>query len=93
MMIAADWSGSAAQRREQGICRPPSAVKLVYVVRAGTRAKAKRRRSKYWRFHVVKRDCRLGSPISQADGRMVFHECGWLLSVPADLVQVQEVAR
>ena len=36
------WTGSEKQRREQGVCKPPAKVKLVYRVRGNSPCKIRR---------------------------------------------------
>ena len=76
--IQASWSGSENQRREQGVCRPPTHEPNTtprFFIPAGTQVAVRRADRTEWQGYVTKRDLGFGKH-SRYDNRHYFFREG-----------------
>ena len=89
-----DWTGSAAQRRPQGTCRPPRKTGAAndqarFQIPAGTllsvcKVNDSRKR---WRAHTTRRELSYERYETYICGAYVFREQGWFILVKGTKVR------
>jgi hypothetical protein len=79
---SSDWSGSAAQRKPQGTCSPPTPVELICDwIPAGTPVFARNKRTGKGIIHTTRVDLQITETLKRTHKSVTFAQDDWIVSV------------
>ena len=87
---AYDWTGSASDRRPQGVCHPPASdlqPTTCEFVPARTPVLTRRISGGKWQQHKTRERIRIDETLNRTDKRIVFAHMGWVIAVSLKHIQ------